>query len=281
MVYWGRLPAEPRRLNAQALCFRFERLLPVPVESVHCVSTTLPGGETLFIGIEPERLQAYCAAQTGMGPGTWTLVPDQLPDHYTAGGITPDAVTRLNLLQGSFEPAPRRKLRRLTAAVMHCGFALAVILAVIGIERRADALRTHTAAVQSAERILLVEAFPGPALPSAHPELRLTAELRTCEQAAKSPAATATDVAAVLQQVWQSWPTALRLQADTVSASADRIVVRGTAATLADAEKLARACATVATPSASYRAEPLQAQSSDRGATFLLTMVRQTTAVHP
>ena len=163
-----------------------------------------------------------------------------------------------------------------TMALVHAGCALAAIIAVIGINRHAHLLELHAAEAARRSAALIDQAIPPAHGSKSTPEARLIMEVRTLEQAAHSADAHSTDIAELLTVLWKHWPADLRVQTETLTASTDRLVIRGSVPTLADAEALAHACAhldLVGDP-VPFLAEPLQAQSGERGATFLITVAR-------
>lgn len=279
LLYWGHLPAQAAS-GADAARFRFERFLPLPVDDLQVASTTLPDGSTVIVGIELPRLRTYLASRADISPQTWELVPVEAPAHLCdVPGLTA-AVRHLNLLHGEFEPAPRCRLRRVTALVVQGALALIAIAVVIGVERRHLAATGYVAAQRQATVTALAAVVP-PTSGGMKPEMQLTMEVRRLEQAARDPAASTSDVAQALQALWRVWPRDVRAQIDTVGANADRLVIRGRVPGLADAERLATACAGVAVPEQRFRAEPLQAQQDERGASFLLTLVRSAEGARP
>lgn len=272
LLYWGHVPPSSSD-KPDSIRFRFERYLPLPVERVHVASAALPDGSTLVIGIEPERLRAHLAERGDVDPQTWELVPDGLPPHLTTlpGGEL--STRRLNLLHGEFEPAPHRTLRRRTALVVQVALGLMAILMIVGFERRYHAADTYAAVQRQMVDEALAAVVPTDGA-GVRPDLQLTMEVRRLEQAARDPATHSTDIAHLLQGLWRIWPHDLRAQVETLGVNAERMVIRGRVASLVDAERLASACSRLEIPPERFRAEPLQAQQDDRGATFLLTLVR-------
>jgi hypothetical protein len=261
-LYWVRLPADADRLDAQQQHYRFERVLPVPVESLHVVSTRLRDGGWLLVGIEPEHLRSLLAGRQDVSAITWELLPDRIPDHL-AVAEAPVALAGLNLLQKEFEPARRQRVRQ-----------------AVGIERRVAAQGAAAEAARRKGQELLSQALgqSGGRLPNA---ALLTQELRRLELAARGPSATPLDTAGILQRLWAAWPADIRTQVETVSLAPDRLVVRGSVPTLADAERVAKACPTISTGAAVFRAAPLQAEQTVRGAVFLITWHAQAGAAKP
>lgn len=269
LLYWTRLPPETGPAEAQQEQYRFERVLPVPVESLHVVSARLPDGGALLVGIEPDRLRAHLAQRQEVSADTWTLLPDRLPDHLAASE-TAAALADLNLLQGPFEPERRRRSRRRRDVAAGLGLALALVAALVGIERQVAAQGLASEDLRRQGRKLLAQAL-GPASGPLPKASLLTQELRRLEQAAHSPMATPLDTARILQQLWTAWPADLRTQVETISLAPDRLVIRGSVPTLADAELVAKASPVISTGEAVFRAAPLQAEQTARGAMFLLT----------
>lgn len=269
LLYWTRLPPEAGRLDRQQLTYRFERVLPVPVESLHVVAAPLRDGGSLLIGIEPDRLRAHLAQRQDVSGDTWALVPDQVPGHLAADDAAA-ALPGLNLLQDDFEPARRRQTRRTRDLATGIGLALVLVLALVGIERRVAVDGRAVAALDRSGRELLTAAL-GPSSGTVPNAALLTQELRRLEQAARSPTATPVDAAGILEHLWKAWPAEVRAQVETVSLSADRLVVRGSVPALADAELIAKASPVITVGGAVFLAAPLQAEQSPHGAVFLIT----------
>lgn len=269
LLYWTRLPPETGPLEDQQLHYRFERVLPVPVENLHVVRSRLRDGGSLLVGIEPERLRSLLAGRQDVSVDTWELVPDRVPDHL-ATAETSAALPGLNLLHGIFEPERRRQARRLRDVATGLGLALILVLALVGIERRVAAQGLAAESLRRKGQVILAQALgqPSGTLPNA---ALLTQELRRLEQAARSPAAAPLDTAGILQHLWNHWPKDVRTQVETISLVPDRLVIRGSVPTLADAERMAKADPTITTGDTIFQAAPLQAEQTARGAVFLIT----------
>jgi len=277
LLYWHHVPQATigSGNDSDALAFRFERVLPMPVEQLHVTASHLPDGSALVIGIEPAALRMYLGSRPDITPATWELIPDQLPPHlFTIPGAQ-SALAKLNVLHGSFEPAPRLRLRQITAWCLHLGCSVIVFCVLYGVERRVEQARL----VGVEQRLLNLRAIEAVVPPQqsghARPDTLLTMELRRLEQAAQDPAGQFSDMAQVLQSLWLRWPPHIRVQVDLLSANAERIVIRGQVPTLQDVESLARACQKVGDPPQTYRMEPLQAQQNPQATSFLLTLVHE------
>ncbi|MFP4450825.1 MAG: hypothetical protein ACLFP0_07865 [Rhodosalinus sp.] len=242
-LYWG-LIAAPAPHAAAARRYRFEAQLPVPVETLHCVEHPLGDGRVVCVAIETERLRELLHLREDIDTGTWAVIPADAPPALHAAGVDAAACARLNLLNGDFEPLRRRRLRRAVAATWMLGLLLALGLAAFGSERRARAERRAAARIARVTSDAVAAAFPPEegeaALP---PESRLTQHLRRLRQAGDrsiDPTA-ANAIAGTLESLCQAWPGARRYQIATLTAAADRIILRGRAATSPDVEALARA----------------------------------------
>ncbi|MEK7415630.1 MAG: hypothetical protein AAB263_20180 [Planctomycetota bacterium] len=273
LLYWTRLPPDVSKLDAQQQNYRFERVLPVPIESLHIVRARLRDGSSLLAGIEPERLRSHLAERQDVSPDTWALVPDRIPDHLTTSDA-PANVTELNLLQDQFEPPRRQRTRKLRDLVIGVGLAFALILVLVGIERRVTTEIRAADAMRVKGQELLTQAL-GPSSGRLSHAAVLTQELRRLELAARSSSAKPLDTANVLQQLWAAWPADIHAQIETISLAPDRLVIRGSVPTLSDAQRVAKACPSITTPETTFKVTPLQAEQTSRGAVFLLTWYAQ------
>lgn len=273
-LYWGLVAPMPGR--RMSVPFRWERVLPLPVERLHHVATPLPDGRVVVVGIEPERFQAYLAGRSDLGSQHWTLVPDGLPTPLREEPAVPaDLCQRLNLLVGPFEPAVRRTWRQRRTWIIHGACALILLFVVVGVERRARAAAHAAEALRIQTRRAVVAAVQAPPQ-DLHPELRLLAESRRLEQAAGAGRSTAPAVIPVVDQLWRSWPRDLRIQVLALTATGERIVIRGRAPGMAEADRLRAALA--GAPPAGWRCEPLQVQQQDAQAAFVIALVPERAA---
>jgi hypothetical protein len=275
LLFWARLPKEYRKKGHQAQEHRFERVLPVPVESVHIARAELSSGEVVLVGADLNRLRSHLAQLPDCTPDTWELVPDAVPAHLAEDGLVEAVRDRLNLLHGPLEPAPRRRLRRIQQIVMHVGLSLASLGALACIEYRRSTAERHAKHITATIQSEIDRALPAAGTNNARPEARLTMELRALEQASRGHVSgPEIDVGVALSRMWGNWPKDIRMQADVVTATSDRLIVRGRVPALADAERIAKACATVDVDGETYRCDPIQAQQTDQGALFTLTLTR-------
>jgi hypothetical protein len=271
-LYWARLPGGDGGATPQARRFRFERVVPVPVEGLQVVEQRLDDGTWLLVGAAHEELARWLATASGAGEAPLRLVPDRIPAHL--GPVTVEAAG-LNLLVGAFTPpAVQRELKRLRWTV---AAAVATVMALLAIGTLHRGLRLMGDSDRLALRRtrLLAEAvhdLPGPALP----EARLTMALRRLEQQAHDEGGGASRPEAweVLEAVLAVWPESIPVQIETLTATSERCVIRGTVAGLADADRLAKALTGgSATALGTLRADPLQVQQDGSRSVFVLTLV--------
>jgi hypothetical protein len=144
---------------------------------------------------------------------------------------------------------------------------------VFGTERRAQHLDAYTQDLVTQTRNRIVQALALPA-GERHPELRLTMEMRRLELATRTAPDQGMDPTRVLTALWRVWPSDLRSQIEAIATLPDRLVIRGTVPSLADAERVAEACRGM-DPALNLRIQPLQAQVTESGAGFLVTLVHE------
>lgn len=265
LLYWGFLPAGAG--DAQAGRYGVERFLPVDIDLLHGTWRHLPGGGLIFVGIEAERLRAHLASRTDVTPLTWSLVPDRIPAHLQSdcAGVR----TTLDLLHGAFEPAPRRRLRRVLQLTCVVSSALVAVLALVAIERQRQGRLDLAAALDTATRGRIALAVPGDdARPAAE---RLLLEMRRLKASAALSGQGADDAARTLEALLASLPAELRIQVESLVVAPDRILIRARTADLVAAEKLHHALAHVA--GVPYRSEPLQAQQAEGFALANISLV--------
>jgi hypothetical protein len=274
LLYWGRLSPTDTTAKLAKQNFHFEKVLPISADLLHISRVKLLDGSSVLVGIEPERFRSYLSNRGDISPSTWELLPDKFPDYVVIEGSDPrDYLGQLNLLHGEFEPEPRRKLRLRNAWAVNLGLIFAMGCLLWGVDRRAQKLEEHAIALNQQTEKIINSILPLQSK-DRHPELRLTMELRRLEQAASGSGADDQDILAVLTGLWRVWPKELRTQIEVMSAMQDRLVIRGEVASLAEAELITQACRNL-DATLRLRLQPLQAQNSEKGASFLLTFVRQ------
>lgn len=244
-LYWGRLPAGSVPATTSAQDFAFERLLPVPVETLHLARTRLPDASLVLIGITPADLTRHLATAAEAVDRSWRLVPESGPAFLA--DLDPASRERLNLLHGAFEARARRRWRHgLLAAVG--GLALLLLgLAALGLERRTARLADAAEALRHVRDGLILRVLQdeGLAAPSSLPpsaqlvqaQRRLATAQGTTGQATLDPGAS---TERVLEELWRRWPRQARLQVDRVAIAEQQLSLRGLAPGAAEAEALAR-----------------------------------------
>lgn len=221
------------RARRQRRDFRFEAVLPVPIESVHAIYHRVDPTRVLAVGCPHERLGS-------LADGTLSLTPESIPEHVA--GVLGDGTcdpALLELLTGPHEPIAVQRLRQRGTVQIAVVGVLAVSLLSIGLWRRASAERTFaaqaTAAIQGVHEDVL-----GPASRSGPRHHEVTGLLRTL----RSTHTTATDATApgaerALATMLAGWPDAVPARTRTIRVSPTSITVEATLASAEDAEALA------------------------------------------
>lgn len=273
-LYWARLPAG---LHGDARAFAAERVLPEPIEALHWVAAELPSGGCVFAGIPPETLRVWLADHVDAARHTWQVLPDHLPASVSSAIVDHAVLPRLNLLIGPFEPSLRRRWRHLVVIGVIIGMVAAILLVVVGVERRVAHLRAEAESwnAASSQRIARAVGLPADA---PHPELRLTQELRRLDQLG---IAHAIDVPAMLQALLSTWPRDLATQVDSIAVDDGRVMVRATVPGMTEAERLATALAQVQVGKSTWRAEPVQMQTSNQTTSLVVTLLPTNGRVKP
>ena len=272
-LYWLVLGSEHGRATEASRRYAFERVLPVPVESLHVVSATLDDGRTVLAGLAPDALRAHLAGSAAL----WSCCPAGLPPHLIAAQIPESVCSQLNLLVGPFEPARRRALRR-GAVMIALGLGLLIlVLLVVGVERRARHAAEQVRSLRSQVRDLLdrhLPSTPGVNLP---PEARLIQELRLVEAGERRgvDALSTARVAASADAVMARWPKDLRLQVETLTLTTDRITVRGNAPSGEDAQRLLEALQDLDDGQRRWRGETPVVQRQGEAFTFVISLLPQ------
>lgn len=259
MLYWAWVPPS-QSTTAQADRYAAERLLPVDCDQLHLVMNAAPGGGRLIAAIEPERLRRFLLDVDASAGAPWELVPDRAPPGLPADAVA--LIGTINLLTGSFEPAPRRTFRHRCLGIAAVGIAVSLLLLVIGTARNAAWSRAEAARLRSEAGQRLAAALPSAPGDAVTPDERLTMELRRLDAAAALPSGTRIDVPHATQLLLAAIPADLRVQVENLSLASDRVTARVRVPDLASAERLQQAWSAVA-PAAHLRPEPLQAQRQE------------------
>lgn len=221
---WAVLPAGGPQV-VEPLPFRFERHLPMPIESVQCAFVQVPDGRTVAAALPVARLQ-----ELRRDPG-WLAVravgPDSLPIALQGLDLPQDCWEALNLLHGAWESEPRRRSRRVVRGAILVGLLLVeVAVLVVGqwsmaAQNRAieDVLeRTEARALQ----VLNAHGAPPSSLPVS---ARLVQASRAAQVDSRSAGRMPDDVTVVLDRLWGAWPSSAGLRLSSVHAGPGRIQI--------------------------------------------------------
>lgn len=120
--------------------------IPVPLDDVHAVCTRVDDRRVLICAC-PKSSLAQAA------PGVMSLTPDVIPP---ALGVVASP-SELNLLVGTFEPAALRAARGRRQAVVLLALCMAILLAAIGLFRRAEYASRREAEAKATIASILAE----------------------------------------------------------------------------------------------------------------------------
>lgn len=271
-LYWDLLPAQLRRAARGTQDYQFEQVLPLSVETLQTARTALPDGRVLVVGIEPERLREHLLRLDSGQP--WRLVPAALPQTFAGEGLPESALGRLDLLHGAFEPAPRRRMRIATAAVVVAGCVVVASAIVAGSLRRASAIERAAHAIEADADAVVAARLPA-GENAGLPLQRLDDEIVRLEalQGEQTQSQRWRDVVPLLGALWSRWPRELRLRVEALTVTQERIVVRATLAGAADGERLAQALGGEPLDARRWRSDQLQVSRQDEGAQVVLTLL--------
>ncbi len=188
-LYWAvveaKMPRHTGVADRDGLLALSQDDLPVPIDHLHAVYARLDDARVLVCAAEEELLR-------GLPEGTLCCTPDSIPAF--AGSTDPAS---LNLLAGTFEPAPLVTLRRRTRGMLAAGVILTIGLAAFGLWRRDAAWEESRKATSQARDVVL--AMVGAESPA---QLRSRLERAGAAAAARrSP-----DAATPLAELLSAWP---------------------------------------------------------------------------
>jgi len=199
--------------------FLFESVLPVPIESVHAVYSSVGSGRLLACAMDRDVLRAHT------DPDVVAITPASLPPFLLERGVDIDLDT-LQLLTCEFEPLVMRRARRRAVVLVIAAIQVCALLVGLGQLRRAEALR-RTAAVHELATAELYAKVLSPGHGDLPAPARLLAELRSLERTRTTgpELRRPVEVAPLLAHVLASWPAGLHLTTDSVSASSELITL--------------------------------------------------------
>lgn len=250
--YWAILdtssmPGRPigrSRRQHERLGYLFESVLPgVTIEEVQAVYQGLPGDakRVLACGLPKNVLN------NDVDASAVTLTPESAPG-FLEGSVD---LARLNLLTGSFLPHTVRRLRRRWRLHVCLIFTLCAALLVVGLERRTNLHRHWINDLTAAQATTIKQVLgPNTTLPGAGAgagELRLIAQRRRLEQTRSDdlPVSKVGNAAAILTRLLAPWPQNLHVQTQSLSITSSSITIRASVPTMADAQTLADAFASI------------------------------------
>lgn len=159
-LYWARLDGKVPR-NREARGYRFEEMLPLPIERIHWIEHRLASGSWILVGMEKEAFDQAWSDLDG-------LVPDRIPEPLV--DLEPGLLKHLNLLVGPWEPAPRRLRRERRQVLVLLGLLAAALAWAWGSWARWDHSSRNVDALQARLSVAyerLDRAVPGPGTPGA------------------------------------------------------------------------------------------------------------------
>ncbi|MDA3961790.1 MAG: hypothetical protein PF961_13455 [Planctomycetota bacterium] len=271
--YWALLTASDARLSERARRYRFEAVLPVPVDELQVAGAALADGRHLLVGVASTQLRSGLAQLDA----PTSARPADLPAHLLEQGVDPEVVERLELLHGAFEPTQHRARRNGRCIVSVSALVLAAVLLVVGGLLRARDQHAVASHARTQAAALANEAVPqqvgAQRLP---PALRLQQEVRRARQAAQT-GGPEQDLLPVLETLFAAWPPSLRVQVDTIGLDPGHLVIRGRVPDPEAGQTLAAALAELNTPLGAWRARPLDLpRVADGAASFLLAFEPET-----
>ena len=269
MLYWGVIPGGKRQSAelSSADRYAFEQGLPVDVDALHLCTAKSVTGDQIVIGIEPERLRQWLSVHATTWSAVWELVPSQLPPGIPA----PVAKQSWSLLTDKFEPAVRRRARRVVWAGWVGAAAVATIFAVIGTERTVAWAHRESQRLSDETAAQVLAALPPSAGDPSTADERLVMAVRRLAASDLTPTQHL-PVPHMLQKLVAALPPAVRLQIENLSVAPERVSVRLRVLDLVAAEQVHHAWQGIAAE-LHLRAEALQAQTQDGAAVAVITLV--------
>lgn len=267
--FWGVLaPATDAAPEAELLRFRFEAVLPFPIERLQCAFYPLADGRWLAVGLPCEQVRALRDGPAG--GSAWVICPDGLPACIPAEQIGALRLEALNLLHGVLEPRLRLRWRRRVLATAVAAAVLVSAILLAGGEASAALWRSEAAAV---ERDALAWAEAG--APAGKDGARLPPMARLLQayrqrQGRGDAAGVGADALAVMAALWERWPEGSGVQVRDVALRQRRLLVRGVVATPAQAGALGKAFGDLTVGDQVWRMDPPELPRSQGGETQVL-----------
>jgi hypothetical protein len=266
--YWGLLDPAPAASN-QELTFRFESLLPFPVENLHCSHLNLPDDRILIVGVPHELMRTTMA--TADGQRAWSAHPGSLPQNLDWHDIPVNTHALLELMTGKYEPTGRKRYRTLVTACWLTCCTIACCIILIAAERRRSHLLDEAILLNDREISAINSAVP------------LTAENRTLPpharllQASRQIQGTGTDERPIdaidlLHQLWRHLPNNAGLSLQEIQMDQRRLMLKADLQDLGTMQRISETSKTLETTSEAWLLEPPDLPAS-QGKTFPVVLV--------
>lgn len=243
--YWAVLDVSvlprTRRRSRQHCGYLLEPHLPLPIDAVQAVYVRMPDERVLACAIERRALDRE------LDPRWRTLTPDDVPEAI-AGAGAPDP-RGLNVLIGDYLPPDARAGARRSVLQLVMATAVILVLAVIGVHRRAAAMDAVRADIDAEISVMLGEVTGHMATTTAERSMQQTRlgfridELRRTRQSGVAEAELV-DAAATMARVLAVWPPDSGAKIDTFNVASDAVLIRGI---LPDSQMLGRVVAALGT----------------------------------
>ncbi len=222
-AWWGLFETEVNH-GPEQWAYRFEQVLPFPVEDLACAYTRLADGRILAVGVSDAAVQSRLSDPQSLT--AWTLSPNRIPQFLIAQNVPPTSTATLNLFSGGYISRPLRRLRGRLIGCWLAGCAMAGILLLVGGQLRIAAIDRVRASVDDERRQIAERAAPaavsGQQLP---PEARLQQALRQ-SQGRGGETQVITDQMILLDHLWAVWPAQPLVRLRDVSAGPRQIAVK-------------------------------------------------------
>jgi hypothetical protein len=234
-AWWGLFETEADH-GPEQWAYRFEQVLPFPVEDLACAYTRLADGRILAVGVSGAAVESRLSDPQSLT--SWTLSPDRIPQFLLARGVAQASATTLNLFSGGYISQPLRRQRRRLIGCWLAGCAMTGILLLGGGQLKIAAIDRTRASVDDDRRQIAERAAPasvgGQQLP---PEARLQQALRQ-SQGRGGETQIITDQMILLDHLWAVWPAQPPVHLRDVSANAHQISVKISLASNSDLSAL-------------------------------------------
>lgn len=229
----------------EELLYRFEEVIPIPIEEVHAVFLPVDQRRILACGMERDILQRYRLKDI------LELGPQSVPECLTESGITE---LKLNLLSGPMTPPALTTSRRRWISAACWWLCVGVLALSLGLMRRASANFVFAKGLSAQAHSLIHDSLVDGRLTvdsgsgSLPPELQLTAELRRLRQTRGQRVAAmpmVADACESLIALLQAWPRMGHLRTEFIGVTPATLSLAGVADDSAAASQWSQAFASI------------------------------------